>query len=130
MDFHSIVMPTSLDPLALLKQPPSPIDIAYILSYKKGRHLIPRVTRFLPPDQQKLLLASLIRSMASLDVQATEPVDALKELDDYAGCVVYPFVPVVSSIPMQFLNDLFKDLLEAGDVVRLCRVKVGTKLIH
>ena len=77
LDLHGITSTTSTanvsvdgdEAVALLKVAPSPADLAVLLSYGKGRRVVPRLIRFLPAEQQRILLAALIRAMAHLDVQ-------------------------------------------------------------
>jgi hypothetical protein len=103
---------------------PSEQGTAHLLSSSKGRKAIPRIVRFLPPSQTRLLLKSAFYSLKTMMITSSDPVALLKELDEYAVYGVYPFVQYLSQVDIGFVVECLKKVVESGDVVQIARTKV------
>jgi len=114
-----------------MEKAPSPHGIASFLTVSKARRLISLLIRFFPLDQSFLLLQSVFYSFKEIQVQAVDPVAVLKELDEYAVQVVYPFVSIFSQANMSFLIRCL-NILEKSDFISIARTKVfhGKEISH
>ena len=115
----------AVDAKDVLAQTPSAKGLSAFLSYAKGRRLIVRILRFLPQNQTYVLLKTVFLSLKTIALASVDPVAVLKELDDYANRVVFPFVPIISEAPMTFITECLETVLKAQELIGTARTKPG-----
>eukprot|EP00158_Paraphelidium_tribonemae_P007786 Partr_v1_DN28359_c1_g1_i3_m78368 putative protein associated with topoisomerase II homolog 1 (yeast) len=109
----------------LIDSPPSDKSLALFFSVSKGKKTLPRIIQFLPKAQILLLLKSTLHSLKSIIITSAEPVSVLAELDEYSNLIVFPFVPVISESPLEFVAECIGELLAAGEIIPIARTKPG-----
>ncbi|KAJ3280972.1 hypothetical protein HK104_000294 [Borealophlyctis nickersoniae] len=102
-----------------------PHPFAYFLSYAKGKRVIPRVLRFLSPDQTLHLLTTLLARLESVDVCNITAGTPSEAVDLFIANVIPPLVSVISEVPLHVVNTCMRILLERHNMVWLAKSKTG-----
>ncbi|KAF8461412.1 topoisomerase II-associated protein PAT1 [Kalaharituber pfeilii] len=105
-----------------------------ILSYAKGNRAIPRIFRYIDPEQRVTILTMIVVHLDVLDVvksgiyHANEtqlPSAVRQEIETFAQNVLPPLQIYVSEAPLHIVIGLLGILLERVDVVFISKTKIG-----
>ncbi|KAJ3092522.1 hypothetical protein HK102_006299 [Quaeritorhiza haematococci] len=106
-----------------------PHPLAYFLAYNKGKKVIPRLLRFLTPDQTLQFTTVLLTRLESIDVCSIPTGTPSEDVDLFTANVVPPLVGFVSEVPLSVVNALTRTLLERHNVVWVVKSKVGLAVL-
>ena len=121
-----------MDPIVTGSQTPHPF-IA-ILSFGKGKRVIPRVFRQISSDQQVTLLTMIVVHLDQLDVVhdarvapgETQPAPAVREeIELFSHAVMPCLLGYVSEAPINIVAGLLGLLIDHCNVLNVARTKIG-----
>ena len=121
-----------MDPIVTGSQTPHPF-IA-ILSFGKGKRVIPRVFRQISSDQQVTLLTMIVVHLDQLDVVRdarvapgeTQPAPAAREeIELFSHAVMPCLLGYVSEAPINIVTGLLGLLIDHSNVLNVAKTKVG-----
>lgn len=101
----------------------------------KGKRLLPRLTKYLSPEQNAVLVTLLVATFSQLDVviqapllDSMEPSDARTELDSqnrlWLDSVSMAILPTVSKASLLHISSWIGMLLERTNVVAVASTEV------
>lgn len=117
-----------MEPLTTIPHP-----FISILSFTKGKRLIPRVLRHTNPEQTLTLLTMLVANLETLDVIKSAihaprgvPTKAVQdEIDTFMNSIIPPLLGFIAEAPLRIMTGLLHLMMERNNIVWTARTKIG-----
>lgn len=109
----------------IVQASPSEFGAAMLISVGKGRKMLGRLLKFLPPEMTLRLLKAILLATGRVTVKSSlEPDQVLAEMEEYANNVAFSFVSAISNVPIKFIIDCIDSARQSGRLMSIAKQKV------